>query len=367
MKIVRCGAYESFYDMPLAIDWMLTKRCNYRCSYCFHYGYGQNPPPQLPFSTLDQLKAAVDNIASLNRPWYDVILTGGEPTIHPHVGDLMYLLQSTLKDRLNEILLISNCSRNEGLYDAVADLSKRINISMQLSIHTDHVDMEHILKLIEKLSGKVNFFFNLMFNPAKRDMVHEIYDILYEYRKHFLFGLIIATIRKGDAIDPRYMPEDFIWQEQAQKDFSKLYNDINFHVQYPRKKQHRMRMFHEIIDNGELKVVETREDGFAENLKKGLCDFSGMYCIANTANLRIEENGLCRGMICGLVPNICNIYQEGSLKAVRDKLIHAVQCTRKCCGCPTSNFIPKFAFPLEAMRFMEVAHARQEALFESKK
>ena len=45
MKILRCGAYESFYDMPLAIDWMLTKRCNYRCSYCFHYGYGKTPPP----------------------------------------------------------------------------------------------------------------------------------------------------------------------------------------------------------------------------------------------------------------------------------------------------------------------------------
>ena len=45
MKIFRTGAYESFYDMPLKVNWSLTKRCNYRCSYCFHYGKGKNTPP----------------------------------------------------------------------------------------------------------------------------------------------------------------------------------------------------------------------------------------------------------------------------------------------------------------------------------
>ena len=317
----------------------------------------------MPFSTLDQLKAAVNNIASLNRPWYDIIFTGGEPTIHPHIVDLIYLLQDALKDRLNEIIVISNCSRNEELYNNIAEISKKIPIRMQLSIHTDHVEMDHVLKLIENLSGNVNFFFNLMFNPAKREMVHEIYDTLYKYRKRFLFRLSIATIRKGDAIDPRYVQEDFIWQQESQNKFDKLCDEVKLNIPAPREKKRKMRMFHEVVDNGEIKIVETKR--FSKNLTNGLSDFSGMYCIANTANLRIEENGLCRGMICQLVPNICNIYQEGALKAVRDKLIHAVQCTRKCCGCPTSNLIPKFAIPAEALRFMEVVKAKQDALFDT--
>lgn len=40
MKIFRTGAYENFYDMPLKVIWHITGRCNYRCTYCFHYGRG---------------------------------------------------------------------------------------------------------------------------------------------------------------------------------------------------------------------------------------------------------------------------------------------------------------------------------------
>lgn len=49
--------------------------------------------------------------------------------------------------------------------------------------------------------------------------------------------------------------------------------------------------------------------------------------------------------------------------AVRDKLIHAVQCPFENCGCISNDQIPKFAFPQEAMRFMEVIDAKQQALF----
>lgn len=45
MKILKTGGKESFTEMPLAVDWVLTKKCNYRCSYCFHYGKGKRFPP----------------------------------------------------------------------------------------------------------------------------------------------------------------------------------------------------------------------------------------------------------------------------------------------------------------------------------
>ncbi len=38
MKIFRTGSYENFYDIPISINWDMTLRCNYRCSYCFNYG-----------------------------------------------------------------------------------------------------------------------------------------------------------------------------------------------------------------------------------------------------------------------------------------------------------------------------------------
>lgn len=45
MKILKTGGIKSFDEMPIEINWSLTKRCNYRCSYCFHYGKNKVPPP----------------------------------------------------------------------------------------------------------------------------------------------------------------------------------------------------------------------------------------------------------------------------------------------------------------------------------
>ena len=165
MKIIKTGAEEAFKDLPLAIEWHLTYNCNYRCSYCFIYRKGNIP--QTPFSTLEQIKTAVDNIVSLNRPYYDIGLSGGEPTIHPHMFDIVELFHKKLGNRLNSISIVTNGSRNAALYEKLAGIAKYINFLMNVSIHTDHVEMDHILELIEKLSHDVKMHFVLMFNPAR--------------------------------------------------------------------------------------------------------------------------------------------------------------------------------------------------------
>lgn len=361
MKIIRAGAYEAFYDMPLQVDWMLTTRCNYRCTYCFHYGYGRATPPQLPFSTLEQLKNAVDNIASLNRPHYDIILVGGEPTIHPHMMDLIYMLRDTLQERLREVSIVSNGSRNEELYRKIADIAKSVNISMQISVHTDHVDMEHILELIELLANDVNLYIPLMFNPDKREEVHLIFDILCEYRKRFPFRMEVKTIRLPNCIDPRYTEDDLQWIQETIKYFHALERAVK--VKVTKKSPTMMHMFHDIEIDGKRQLIETVN--IDPNYTNGLADFSGMYCVANTANLRIEENGLCRGLICYEPPHTCNIYEKGSLKAARDNLIHAIQCKRKLCGCDNANYVPKFSSLEETINFIEVFNAKQQALFDA--
>ena len=362
MKVLRAGAYEAFYDMPLQIDWCLTKRCNYHCSYCWYYGKGKNTPPIVPFSSLEQLRAAVNNLASLNRPWYDLIFTGGEPTLHPHMIDLIYMLNDTLQDRLNNIMVISNGSRNARLYQKIAELAKTINISMQISVHTDHVDMAHILEIIENLSSDVSLYFPLMFNPAKREEVHLIYDIMYEYRKIYPFDMEVVTIRIRDNVDPRYVPEDLLWQEEAIKRFTELKSVAKLKVPFPKKPARELHMFHDVEDKGERKIVDT--ENFTYNLRKGFCSFTNMFCTANTSNLRIEENGLCRSMICPYGIGLFNIYEDGAIKAVRDRFIHAIKCPKNICGCPTSNFSPKFASFQEAQKFMEIFDAKQQKLFD---
>lgn len=361
MKIIRTGAYENFYDMPLSVNWILTTKCNYRCSYCFEYGKGKPAPQNHPFTSLSQFKAAVDNIVSLNRPWYNVTLSGGEPTIHPHIFELITMLNEKLDERLNRILIITNGSRNKKLYGQIADMAKSVSIDICISIHTDHVDMEHILELIETLSSDIDLKFSLMFNPAKREEVHLIYDILFEYRKRFEFELNIILIKEGDEVDSRHTPEDFAWQKKAIEQFDALIKSVAYKFPQRKKHMHLTQIFHEVSDNGAIRIMESKNRPF--DLATGLLKFTNMYCIAHAAVLRIEENGLCRGMVCNADPFICNIYEENSIQAVRDNLIHAVQCPKQNCGCSANDRIPKFAFPQEAAKFIEIVKAKQQALF----
>lgn len=306
MKILRTGAYENFYDFPLLVNWILTKQCNYRCSYCFDYGKGI--PPLIPLATLEQFQAAVDNIASLNRPWYDVKLGGCEPTIHPRIFDLIVMLHEKLKDRLNNITIITNGSRNMSFYEKIAAIAKEVDILLRISIHTEYVDMEHILELIENLSSNADLRFTLMFNPAKHEEVHLIYDILFEYRKRFWFTLNVVTLRDGDRVDPRYTSEDLAWQKKAVEQFEALERSVSSNFPVRKKSKHSTRIFHEAIDGGEIKIIESKNRTL--DLAAGLLKFKGMYCIAHAALLRINEGGLCRGMVCSADPFICNIYEK---------------------------------------------------------
>ena len=313
---------------------------------------------------MEQLKIAVKNIASLNRPWYNVTFAGGEPTIHPHLADTISLLHDNLKDRLNNVLIISNGSRNKNLYRNIAEFSKSISISLLISIHTDHAEIEHICELIENLSNNVKLNFSLMFNPAKRGRVFSMYETLLEYRKAFPFSMSVVLLREGDRLDPRYTNEDIEWQRSTVQQINELVKNSSVsYILSAVQPKHNHHLFYDIENNGERIIVE--ENNHNLKLTNGMLKFKGMFCMAHTAILRIEANGLCRGMVCGADPFICNIFHKNSLLANRDKLIHIIQCPYQMCGCSSNDPIPKFGSPDETLRFVEMAREKQNALFES--
>lgn len=361
MKIIKTGATECFDDLPIEINWAPTSKCNYRCSYCFIYGKGKTPPPQLPFSTLDQLKIAVDNIASLNRPFYNVVFSGGEPTIHPHIFDLVSMLYDSLGQRLNHILIITNGSRNKNLYDKVADISKSVSISLNISIHTDHVEIPHILELIENLSSNVIMNFTIMFNPDKRELVRDIYETMLEYRKKFYFNIGVAMIRDGDRVDPRYIPKDFEWQKEFNERITALLKSVNV-LPTQRKASYRpFNIFTDVNDNGEQKTL--KKVNYSFKYTNGLINFKGMHCMAYASLLHISSDGSFNGMVCSDDRAIGNIFEKNSIMKFREKLIRPIRCTRAICGCSSNYIIPKFASEEEAKKYVAFAQKRQSQLF----
>ena len=307
----------------------------------------------------------------MNRPLYWVVLGGGEPTTHPHLFDLIEMLHQKLGKRLNNVRIITNGSRNETFYEKLAELSKSLYFIMTISIHTDYVNLSnisHILELIENLSGNVTMDFSLMFNPDKRELVHEIYGIMYEYRKKYRFTMSIFTLRDGDSVDSRYTPEDFAWQKQAIKEFNDLARATADKIPMTKRLgKNWTELWGYIIRdveeaNGEIKTV--RAGNRSVELAAGLYKFRDMYCIASSSVLHIKPDGSCRGMVCSDDPLVYNLYEKNCFDSIRDKLIHPVKCKHNICGCGVNDKLPKFALEEAAKKFVEFAQGRQSALFD---
>ena len=201
-----------------------------------------------------------------------------------------------------------------------------------------------------------------MFNPDKREEVHLIFDILCEYRKRFPFNMDVAPVWVNDGLDPRYTEDDLRWAKEAAIYFDALQKAVK--VKVTKKPPTMMRMFHDLEIDGERKIIEAKDKDYNTNLTNGLTNFKGMYCVANTTLLHVTETGLCKGLICSPIFT-CNIYEKGSLKATRDKLIYTLKCRNKLCGCTNANYPPKFASFEESQKFMEIFNAKQQALFDA--
>ena len=360
--IYRQGSFESFYDTPLEINWLLTNMCNYRCSYCF----GQEAINADKFSDLNQIKNAVANIEKMNRSSIMITLSGGEPTTHPHLLDCLNLLKEKLNTRLKGILIISNGSAKSEVYEKIASFGNELNIKIEISIHTEFVKVDHIVELIKKISGKVDLEFPLMFNPEKKDLVYDIYNKFVELRADYPFHVIVQTLRQPplfDELDYRYTEEDYLWQRNAQKCFDDVASQgIDNICRHRWESAFPKTFFWDVYDkNGNRKIVTELDRN--EAFQRGLLEFENMYCIQGSSVLCIGVNGACKKTNCSASSEEFNIFEEVNPDELNKASI--IKCPYKNCGCGTNHPIPKFKDREEADAFVNI-HLNNDLLNFSK-
>jgi radical SAM protein with 4Fe4S-binding SPASM domain len=66
------------------VVWNLTRRCNLRCLHCYSSSTSSDYPGEL---SLEECQAVIDDLAQFKIP--ALLLSGGEPTLHPHFIDLV--------------------------------------------------------------------------------------------------------------------------------------------------------------------------------------------------------------------------------------------------------------------------------------
>lgn len=117
----------SLVDVPLApgpnplvsVNWHLTRACNLKCRFCF--ATFRDVRGQLSIDDGRRLLAALREAGTEK-----VNFAGGEPTLHPHIGALVYEAR-----RLGFVVsIISNGHRLEALLDTHADALDWVGLSV---------------------------------------------------------------------------------------------------------------------------------------------------------------------------------------------------------------------------------------------
>lgn len=90
---------------PLVAVFHLTGRCNLNCSYCEDYG-ARRPNDELAELDVLTLSEAGQVLTVLRQATPNLILTGGEPLLYPHIDDLAAQIKTEY--RFRQLTLLTN-------------------------------------------------------------------------------------------------------------------------------------------------------------------------------------------------------------------------------------------------------------------
>lgn len=144
--------YED-YPNAVNINWMITSRCLYNCSYCI--GAKDN----LKENTYDEISYAIKNLKqTYGDIFYQVCLTGGEPSLKTYLEDMINLCDETFIN--NRIVYLTNLFLSEKnlkkRYDKINNTKKIISVC---SLHLEAVkDIPTYLSKIKFLMNTYTFY-----------------------------------------------------------------------------------------------------------------------------------------------------------------------------------------------------------------
>ena len=131
-------------------SWKIINVCNQRCSYCYEgYGSKDTIPNSTFFKDNSQQNHYLNILTILKLKTigtFEVDLIGGEPTLHPHLFNIIQDLTSN--KNCYEISLITNLSKPLSYFKRLDDL-KSEKLIICPSLHFDYYSDELIQKCID--------------------------------------------------------------------------------------------------------------------------------------------------------------------------------------------------------------------------
>ena len=188
MKSIKSNLINS--KNTLYIEWEITQKCNYRCSYCSAYDIlGKNE------IDWNKKKYILDEIS---KSPYKVLLylLGGEPTISKDYFKILdYVDQLNNKNKKFELFVSTNFSQSKDFYKNHPDY----NITHWLSLHPEYfknnIDLLKEKTLLIK-DKNFKFIFAPMIKPDEKylDSYYELKDFAIKNKLNYYPQIVVNDI-----------------------------------------------------------------------------------------------------------------------------------------------------------------------------
>ena len=224
----------SFSDWPGKVSAVLFfPLCNLRCVYCHNYDLVLRPDqfPDYPWEAIREALRA-------RRGWIDgVCLTGGEPTLHSWLPEVMKMLKDPDLGSAGSGLAIKLDTTGThpellqswidgGWVDYVAmDLKAPLNVERYSAVAGRRMDSRDLARIEESLdillSGKIPHEFRTTIAPA---IISEEEILVLAHRIEGADRYTLQNLNPRQALDPAFRSAK-PWDE---KDLRRIQNEVNY-------------------------------------------------------------------------------------------------------------------------------------------
>jgi uncharacterized radical SAM superfamily Fe-S cluster-containing enzyme len=202
------GQLQTQHSCILLVD--VTENCNLRCPTCF----AGSSPGISRFARLPHIMRALDTAIQREGGKIDVLmLSGGEPTVHPEIGEI---IREATRRNVTRVLLNTNgirITRDDDFVDLLAGLRDRVEVYLQfdgfdLDTHLFHrgEDLRDVkAEAVRRLSA-ARIFTTLTMVVAKGVNDHEIGRMAeFAFETDYIGGIAYQPVfgsGRANPIDP---------------------------------------------------------------------------------------------------------------------------------------------------------------------
>lgn len=272
-----------------SIFWHLTDFCNFKCAYCPPFcksgDFSQGRKPGAP--TNEEILEFLDRLDSgllANGSVVNLVISGGEPTIHPLFGEIVSRVRTH-----GNVTVNTNGARPLNWWRALPALPTGVNISL----HHAETKIDRINELATYLLEQdVQVRFNLMCDPTNWEASIGLYTDLSDDLKRMVMAQVLHD---PFASNNREM---FVYTDE-QKAWIKAQNQklSNYRLVYGSKYNDENSIVH-FSTGQKRKIGEISETNFKLN---NWHMFKDWECSAGSTSININFNGEVWSSICKAV------------------------------------------------------------------